>query len=154
MKLEKWALIAQIVGSVAVVATLLVLTVEIRSGANAVRAGSQQEALRLLMEHNATIAANPELARLIWTGIFEQNASSLTGAERFQLSQISSNIFFVYETAYLSHEYGMMNDAEWARWPPAICNVYDQFRAADLWRGTGFTPNFIRYVEACPHDSQ
>ena len=42
MKLEKWALIAEIVGSFAIVATLIVLIVESRGNTEAIRASTYQ----------------------------------------------------------------------------------------------------------------
>lgn len=42
MKLEKWALIAEIIGSVAIVGSLLFLMVEVRDNTAAIRAGSRE----------------------------------------------------------------------------------------------------------------
>ena len=42
MKLEKWALIAEIVGGVAIVVTLIALIVELRGNTGAIRAQTAQ----------------------------------------------------------------------------------------------------------------
>ena len=113
----------------------MIVVLEIRANTAAIQAGSYQEAIQVLMSHNATLATNPELAQLVVTGVFDRDSDSLDTVEQFQLASISANIFHTFETAYLSHEYEIMNEREWARWPPMICNVYEQY-----WFVSGIVP--------------
>ena len=152
MKLEKFALLSEIIGSLAVVATLVVVIVEIRSNTSAVQVTSYQQAIQMLIDQNNTIAMDPELSQIVAVGLFGRDPQSLNARDRVRLSVVTENFFLVFETAFLSREYGQMNEREWQRWPPIICNIYGIAVGIDLWEGLRgrFTRGFTQFVEACP----
>ena len=154
MKLEKWAHIAEIAGSIAVVATLIVLVLEVRSNTGAIRAASYQDALELIIGQNNLIGANPDLARIVVTGSFNGDVESLTETEKFQLERATSSMFQIYEIAFLSWDDGFMNDSEWPRWQLQLCMTFTRYLAID-WDEFIFrqvNPRFAKYLAGCPHD--
>ena len=62
MNLQKAALVAEIVGSIAVVITLVVLIFEVRGNTDAILAGNRQSVAARTGDFALTVAGNPELA--------------------------------------------------------------------------------------------
>jgi len=84
LKLEKWALIAEIVGGIAIVLSLVFVGIEIqRNSQTQIRATTQN----VVSEYNTTLeslTASAELACIYARGI--QDFSSLAGADQVRLS--------------------------------------------------------------------
>ena len=83
MKLEKWALIAEIVGSVAVVTTLIFLIIEIRGNSAAVRA----ESLTSISERTSMLSMDA-IANLLYVGAVsrELRGEDLSTEDEFVLA--------------------------------------------------------------------
>ena len=64
MKLEKWALIAEVVGGVAIVVSLVVLIFEVRGNTEAVSAATFQNVSDSISANGMEIAADPEATRI------------------------------------------------------------------------------------------
>ena len=65
LNLQKWSAIAEILSSVAVLATLVFLVLEIRQTSDALRANTYQGMAAMTLEFNGLFLANPELAKFI-----------------------------------------------------------------------------------------
>jgi len=65
MKLERLALVAEIVSGIAIVVTLIVLVIEVRDNTNAVRAETRQSIAERVERITMTVATDDELAELV-----------------------------------------------------------------------------------------
>ena len=69
MKLEKLALMAEVISGLAIVVTLIVLVVEVRDNTNAVRAETRQSIAERTERITLTVATDDELADLITAAV-------------------------------------------------------------------------------------
>ena len=106
MKLERWALIAEIVGSFAVVVTLVFLLVEVRENTEETRAANRHTVFTDLREQLLVRAQSPSLAAVI------ESASSGMELTPAQQSQYIGYLFAVIksvEEAYFQYAEGRLD---------------------------------------------
>lgn len=84
MKLEKLALIAEIVGGAAIVITLIVLIIEVRGNTEAVRAATYQDVADSITSIPAGIASDRDLSRIYLEGL-RGDLDDPSDSERFSL---------------------------------------------------------------------
>ncbi len=84
MKLEKWALIAEIVSGVAIVVTLVILIFEVRGNTSAVQIATIDNVTSGWVGLNQAIVSDPQVARAFIVGLY--NPDALTDAEAVQFS--------------------------------------------------------------------
>lgn len=102
MKLKKMALIAEIVGSAAVVVSLIVLMFQLRENTAAINASTRQSASARIEERTIAVAANPTLL----AALAESRAGNLiddSSAEGIQLRFFYSSMLTSVEEAYLQY---------------------------------------------------
>ena len=108
MRLEKWALIAEILGATSIVATLVVLIFQVGENTAAIRAASLQSVATRIEERTMFVATNPQLADLI----FRANTGGdieLQSAEGRQLAFYYSSLLSGIEEAYLQFRAGNLD---------------------------------------------
>jgi len=105
MKLEKWALIAEIVGAVAIVVTLIFLIVEVRGNTEAIRAANRQSLATRAQEMALTLATEPDLRR----AIAETNGVEVPGPDD---GFVTANLR-IAEEAYLLYLDGQLSEDYW-----------------------------------------
>lgn len=108
-KLQEWAAIAEILSSIAVLATLVFFVVEIQQTNDAVRANTYQGMAAMTVDFNAQFFENPEVAEFI-----AKTAAAdyeMTAAEAIRLRAMISasyrmlnNTWFQYEVGTISKE--------------------------------------------------
>jgi len=139
MKLEKWALIAEIVSGLAVVVTLAILIAGIRENTNATRASVYTTSIEGLNALNRTVLADPDLSR-IFSALNTGQGADLDGLDAVRLNHMIVTTFRTYDTAHSMRNYGLFGDNEWDRMERAIClnfgNVVAAGRAEVVYRLT------------------
>ncbi len=98
-KLQRWSLIAEIVGGIAVVLSIVYLAVEVQRNTNAIQSQTQQGLLELVAEDNMVVATNAELADLYVRA--QKNLAGLTEVERERYKRLVSHAFNIWEQAFL-----------------------------------------------------
>lgn len=153
-KLQKYALIAEVVAGIAIFVTIAFLAVEMRSNTNAVRAQTFQSLMqqvndnRMSFVHPPYMLANEKRRQSGW--------DSLSRAEKQEIRIPVLVNWGIYESAFFANERGLLGEGEWKRFEIAICRrreVHDE-----MWSPQGFTsmnelltPVFVDYVQSsCP----
>jgi len=103
LKLDKWAQVAEVIGSFAIVVTLIILIVEVRSNTEAVTAASRQSIASRTEQIALTVAGNTELAELL------ANNSEFESSERLRLAALLTALLRNAEEAYLQWEDGRLD---------------------------------------------
>jgi hypothetical protein len=111
MKLEKWALVAEISSGIAVVFTLVILIFGIQDNTNATRGSVYATSIESLNALNRTIMADSELSR-IYSAFFQGRASELEGLDRVRLNNIVVTMFRTYDMAYSMDKYNLFGENE------------------------------------------
>ena len=154
-ELSKWASIAEIIASIAVVVSVFFIVVELRSNTNAIQAQTYQA---ITAELNEWRLLNLEDTNAGRTGFREAQVTEAT-LQDFQRWRNNRLILWAnYESAYFAQQRGILGEEEWVRFDIAICRAYA--RDAWIWTWDGserfqwsptpfdqlLTPSFIAYI--------
>lgn len=105
--LQEWSAIAEILSSIAVLATLAFFVVEIRQTNDAVRANTYQGMAAMTVDFNAQFFENPEVSRFIAKTASEDYELSADEAIRLRAMisasyRMANNIWFQYEVGTIT----------------------------------------------------
>ena len=130
-KLSDWASIAEIVASIAVVVTLIMLMIDVRENTEVVRSNSYDDLLGDVNEQALVIAQDERLIH-IWRLYQVGAVAELTDEERLTLLILVRSTFRIFEKAYFAHQYGTVGEREYERFDRQACLHFGRTRA-DLW---------------------
>jgi len=120
MKLKKWALIAEVSAALAVILTLVLLLLEVRSGNQLTRIVTLKDILLEYNQNRSLVIEN----RDITTSLFESRSSNfpaLDTPEGFRLRLLLTNDLNAFNIAYLAFSAGILEEVEWERLKRAAC---------------------------------
>ena len=150
-KLSDWASIAEIVSSVAIVLTLIILIVDVRENSELLRISAYSEATDKLNNFNNALFTDTDAMR-VWRSFIDEEANTLDAVESSRLRVIASTLFRTYESAYFAWQADLMREEEWNRFNRSICIFYQRAES----EGNGdpipnvLTDEFLEYmVEEC-----
>jgi len=133
MNWEALSALGEIAGAIAVIVTLVYLSVQVRQSTKASRVAAVQAASENSSRFSELIAADPVLGELFWRGL--RNPESLDPAQTRQFLTVL-NVFIRREAvSFYLHKEGIMPDTLWAA------------RVASL-NGTVNQPGMQLYLEA------
>ena len=146
-KLSDWASIAEIVASVAVVVTLIVLIIGVRENTDTVRASAYSSNLQSINQLQAEILSDPDAVR-VYTAFIDEDTSGLDDEDRMRLTLILLSNFRSYESAYFSERYGLLGEEEWRRFDRNICFFFRKALTVGVDGAirTTLTEDFMAYV--------
>lgn len=150
MKLEKWALVAEILGGVAILVTLIVLVYETRENNELERVSAYQAVTQDFDDWRTLILTDPELLELI-ANLFGGNAPE-PGEDpvtdlRFQF--LSENQWSGNERAFIAYRADIIDERDWSRINRAICAEYSQ-TPDYLWEQIAFrlSDDFLGFLDS------
>ncbi len=153
MKFEKWALITESVGTIAIVASLIVLVFQIRENTEATRIASFDAVTQSFNDWRNFLVENPEVNELYHnykSGVIP--SAEQEGLRRSMLGAVLVNLFTDFDRAYLAYRSRLDSD-EWDRIRRGFCSDRDELLSADddeFRRSiyTLLTSEFVAYMEA------
>jgi hypothetical protein len=149
LKLSELASIAEILSSIAVVTTLVILIIDIRANTEMTRVLAYDRVIEGLNSVRGHVVENPEMAE-IYTAYMAGNTSNLTATERQRLFLFVNVIFGNYEKSYFAYRYGVMGPTEWTRYEVQICVQLDRVNQTEEQRAevsSVVTPEFMDYAD-------
>ena len=111
MNWEVVGAIGEIVGVIAVVATLLYLSAQIRQANRATRSESIQGSTTAFNEINGWVVNNKELARIVLLG--SRDLDELSEEENVRFAFFLLSTFHVFETIFLQNRFGTIDPFIW-----------------------------------------
>ena len=128
--------LAELVGAVAVVVTLLYLAEQARNNTRMARRAATAEAVAAIREANARIPDDLSVSQLFWKGL--QGLENLSEDERGQLGIITFNLFKACEHLHYQWVVGAMDPDVWTGWEWNVGNQqnWDTF-VKERSRGNG-----------------
>lgn len=123
-KLQKYALIAEVIGGIAIVASLLFVGLQVQQSTSITRASSYQNFLEEINDWRAVMVADPDLRRIFMIYTDEEEVGDLAEEDRIALAMHMGNFFSTMEGAYYSREYGLLGDSEWERVEVGLCQNF------------------------------
>ena len=110
--LEQAYYISQLVGTLAVIISLVYVAKQIRQNTNTIKLNSAQNLSHELRESLALLAADAGLSEIHLRAM--QDINGLGPVEKFRFYILLNNIFRVYENAYYQYTQGTVDSGVWA----------------------------------------
>jgi hypothetical protein len=134
MNWEALGAIGEIVGAVAVIATLGYLAVQIRQNTKAVRRSSHQSAVEAFTSVNSSLIQDPEVTRIVTTGI--RHPEELRGSELVRFERWVGAHQANMENLWFQYRDGIIETDRW--------NAYDALQR-DFFATRGFSAYWEKY---------
>ncbi len=148
MNWEAIGAIAEILGALAVVGSLLYLAVQIRHGANATQAASRYATAQLTTDILVATTSDAELASILRRG--QNDPDSLNDDEGFRFDVLLYAIFDQWETMFSQVQRGAMSKEDWAKYDNSIIGGYlAQPGSQRFWQTASdmYSASFREYVD-------
>ncbi len=145
---KKWAAIAEVFGTLAVVVSLIFVGISIRQNTVVVQANQQNLLYELTDSWFSDQVSNPELFEI------ESRAAdpeSLTYVERRLFTTQTFRAMNVWENAYFKHKNGLLTDDQYQVWHNANGEWIECCLPRWVWddmKENQFDPNFVALVDA------
>ena len=117
-----------ILANLGVLAGLVFLGIEIRQNTSIARANAYQENVRSLVAWRQGIAESEDLARSLDYYSDGRLDDLEDPMDRLRMGLLINNVFDIYQNAFYSRRYGIIGDAEWARFRDGACQHFDLTR--------------------------
>jgi hypothetical protein len=139
--------IGEVVGAVAVFATLLYLAIQIRQNTAQSRASSHHAISDSLNQLNILFGQSTEVSALFLMGL--EDRSSLTDAQRWQFDSIMRAYFHVCETMYFQADVGTGDQGIATAEEEGMIIMITAPGGREWWAQNpyGFSPEFRAYVD-------
>lgn len=139
-KLERWALISEIIGTLAIVFSLLFVAYEVRQNTSANYAVTQSSLNNAQLTWRSNLLSTPGLLE-VWenqVGV-EVNAGVL----------VAEQLLLIYEQAYFAQKYKRLGDGEWGRYEASMCRNPSTIVLASEVPTVNFTEEFWTFLLEC-----
>lgn len=147
MNWEAAGAIGEIVGALAVVASLVFVGFQLLHNTRALRLQATNEILTQFEEQLVQLADNEELARLLFEGV--PQPESLEGMDRYRFTLLCQRVFFYLAKAHYQFRSGTLETEMWEAIHSQLANFMNAPGMAQYWRNHGgnFPAAFRRYVD-------
>ena len=150
MKLEKLAHIAEIVGGIGIVTSLIVLILEVRANTELARIAAYDAVTRDFDEFRTTTLSNPERFELFYRWNIGETPDPAADPEAaLKLNMMLLNDFSGHERAYLAYRAGIVGENEWIRLHRSECAQWALTEGTYLRESLGFrlTDDYVQNLE-------
>jgi hypothetical protein len=138
----------EFIGSIAVVATLVYLAVQLRQTRYSIQSSSLQNALGYMNQANFLVAGNGEFSEIATTGWFDPD--SLNQAQFLRFGAYLTGIFHVFQHLYLDSQKGLVDEKVWLGEQQAMLGILATSGARKWWTEfpIPYTDDFRGYVDS------
>ena len=111
LKLSEWASLAEVVGAIAVVVSLVYVGIQINGNTIEVRAANRQELVSRSFVATSRVVESPEVAAIL---VKVAEGQVLAPVESMQYSYFVRSMLYDVQEAYLLYREGRLSDEYWA----------------------------------------
>ena len=150
MDLKKSALVAEILGGIGIIVSILYLGFEISENNKNTRTSNHLALQELTGQINNLLIENPAFAEIVFKGA--DDLGSLSDVEHMQFYAFADRSFNVWETAFLMNSDGTLPAGTWELWNRGYCDPMNLPGYHALWNdgmNRVFRVDFIDVVNAC-----
>jgi hypothetical protein len=143
---EALGAVAELLGALGVIASLIYLAVQIRQNTTAVRSSTYQALTDSSMNFSALVAGDPSLTLLFDLGMSDFLA--LDHEEQVRFGFLMQSYVRMLENSFHQHRDGMLDEERWVRPSRTLKNAATQPGFVQWWQSsrTPFSPAFEAYV--------
>ena len=140
--------VAELLGAVAVVASLMYLAAQVRINTRSVRAASTKDAATTIRQWFDTVTSDPDLSRIFTMGV--EGVESLPAEERPRFMFIAFNLLKAAEDLHYQAHHGMMDPELWGGWDHILHQYLPSPGIQAYWsvRRLAFSTSFRGYVDS------
>ena len=148
MSWEAVQAISSIIGTIAVIWTVIYLAIQVKHSTQATYSQTYQFATLALGEMAAIVGDSKERARIFAIGMADP--SSLDEDEYLQFAYLGISLFRRYENAFFQYQTGMINDDFWFGHRDNLLWFFHRPGTQKWWkeRRLGFARSFREYLES------
>ncbi|MBL4582629.1 MAG: hypothetical protein JKY29_12500 [Gammaproteobacteria bacterium] len=132
MNWTKWASIAEIVSSVAILVTILYLAIQTEQNTDAINSQSRQSLAESAVFEQSMWLQNPELSSFI-----VDNSIEMSFEQKVQLDSLLIMAFTRREFAYRQYKAGILDEEVWNQEAEVIALLLGTERTRSWWRTIG-----------------
>ena len=145
MRLEKWGLIAEIVGGLAIVLTLAILIIELRSNTDAIRSQTAQDTFSLSFQASTFMTQDEMLA---YNKLDSAGLGALNETELGLASNVARAIFTTYDNHYYQYLHGNLDEEIHRAYQNRLLGVLSAPGKREWWDQNQalYTESFQSYV--------
>jgi hypothetical protein len=145
--LAGWAAIAEIIGTVAVVASLLFVGLSVQQNTTAFRAENDNVMYQLTDSWWQEFIVTPEL-NLLYDK--QSRGESLSFTETEMVLSHSTRLLNNWELAFARYDDGLMPSKQWDMWHRSHSEMLDYYVTREYWNSnrSTFATDFASYVDA------
>jgi hypothetical protein len=148
MNWEAISAISQLVGSIAVVLSVLYLALQVHRSTRVARLATQDAAATALRDVTKPLMENAELERIWRVGL--EGIGALSVEERARFFHATYQFLKAFETIHFHYVYGLMDKQLWEGWHGLLRHYVAAPGIAEYWklRPEVFSERFRRFVNA------
>jgi hypothetical protein len=149
-RLADLAQVAEIIGAIAVVVSLLYVGAQVKSNTSAVQAASVESITAASVAALRGLAADPTLAKLRMTG--DADPDALSELESYQYFMYRRATWLNFQNVYYQRELGVLGVGLWGTYEKIICISIATPGIRSTWSAHSSVLNaeFVQLVEGCP----
>src|SRR5213083_720699 len=146
MNWEAVSAVSQLVGSIAVVFSVLYLGIQVHRSTRVAKLATQDAAATALRDVTKPLMENAELERIWRVGL--EDLSALSAEERARFFHAAYQFLKAFETIHFHHVYGMMDRDLWEGWHVLLRHYVVSPVMAHYWklRPEVFSERFRNFV--------
>ena len=155
MNWEAAGAIGEIVGAVAVVATLAFLAIQLRQNTQATQNNAWQDITRVLTDLSVTEATDPGLSSFIQ--LAEESPADLADDQYWRFARIAIPRIAAFESAFLASSKGTIDSYYWDALLPYALTTMRKPGYAKLWNEAkldNYHPDFIDYIDSILQENE
>jgi hypothetical protein len=147
MKLKDWASLAEIVGALAVVISLIYVGIQVNDGAGAARSAAANDVNVALQEWYLAVGSDQQTSTLLYRGLVSEQA--LSDEEEFQFLMMTHGFFLGMQNTYLLGQEGTIDEELTSSLKNAIGGIQNLPGMGRYWRQrkSYLHAGFVEWVE-------
>jgi len=152
MTLDTVQVIAEAIGALAVMLSVVYLAIQVKRNTSATYSQTYQAATSSFAEMAAIVGASKETARVFTLGM--SDPGELDESEYSQFAYLAISLLRRFENIYFQHQSGMINDDFWTGHSDNLLWFYHQPGFQKMWqeRRYAFSEGFREFVDSSSPD--
>ena len=148
MNWEAISAVSQLIGSVAVVVSVLYLAVQLRGSTRVAKVAAQDAAATALRDVTKPFMENAELARIWRTGL--ENLKGLSAEDQARFFHAAYQFLKAFETIHTHYVYGLLDLELWEGWRELLRHYIASPGMGHYWkiRRDLFSKRFQKFVQS------
>lgn len=145
---EALGALAELIGAIGVVASLLYVAVQVRQNTRSIRSSTYDALVRSSGEWLSPVIQDPDLAAAFEAAV--QGWDRVDEAQRGRVMYLLTQLFRTWENAYFQARQGTLEPGLWAAWRGVILGYYHRPGIQEWWqlRRHAYSSEFQDFLES------